>query len=86
MNDHAAEPGWGRKAADFIIGSTKAIIAIVGGVAVFLVGLPDVTPFVPEGWRPGVQIVLVALTGVATWYGKYEALGKGDHEADGAAQ
>lgn len=80
MGDRVAEATWGRKVSDFIIGSTKAIIAIVGSLAVFLVGLPDVTPFVGESIRPYVQGILVVATGVATWYGKYSPIGQGDHE------
>lgn len=80
MGERVAEATWGRRVADFIIGSSKAIIAVIGSLAVFLVGLPDVTPFVPENWRGIVQGILVAATGVATWYGKYAPVGQGDHE------
>lgn len=80
--ERVAEASWGRKVSDFIIGSMKAIIALVGSLAVYLVSLPDVTPFVPEKFRPAVQLVIVAATGIATWYAKYRPITSGAHADD----
>jgi hypothetical protein len=66
MGDHEAPTKY--TFASRILHVVKAIIAVVGGVAVFVSQMPDVTPFIPETWRPYVGGGLIVVTGLATWY------------------
>jgi hypothetical protein len=54
--------------------AAKAIITFVGGLAIFLTQVPDLTPFIPAPDRPYVSGALVFITAFATWYKSNSAL------------
>lgn len=59
---------------DKALNSAKSGIALIGGLAVTVAGLPDVTPFVPAQYRPEVALVLSVITAIAVWWTKNKPL------------
>lgn len=52
----------------------KAVVTVVGGIALFVSQVPDVTPFIPAEWRPYVGGVLILVNGFAVWWVKNRPL------------
>lgn len=70
MGDHSTGVSWVDKA----LNSIKAGVAFIGGLAVTLAALPDVTPFVPAQYRPEVAVALSVITAIAVWWTKNKPL------------
>lgn len=60
--------GWRQK----LKGSYKAIVALIGALAVLLTQIHTLTPFLPDKYRSWIGGAAVALTALGTWLAKNE--------------